>query len=254
MAARTKHPSARAPLAAPRGAATDMRARPLARTLTVAAVLFDLDGTLADSAGDLAAAVNRMRAERGLGAVPVAALRPHASAGARGLLGAGMGITPDDADYPALRDQFLEYYAAGLDRNTQLFDGIGALLDALDERSLPWGIVTNKAARFTQPVVAALRLDRRAGAIVSGDTTAHPKPHPAPLLHAAMLLGVDAARCAYVGDDLRDVVAGNAAGMATIVAEYGYLGERGCSDDWPATGWIDTPIELLDWLPGSPRR
>lgn len=234
--------------------AGDTPARPLARTLAVSAVLFDLDGTLADSAGDLAGAVNRMRAERGLRPVPVAALRPHASAGARGLLGAGLGVAPDAADYPVLRDQFLAYYAAALDRTTQLFDGIGALLDALDERALPWGIVTNKAARFTRPVVEALGLDRRAGAVVSGDTTAHPKPHPAPLLHAAMLLGVDAAHCAYVGDDLRDVVAGNAAGMATIVAEYGYLGEGGCSDDWPATGWIETPIELLDWLPASPHR
>ncbi|HEX6137117.1 MAG TPA: HAD-IA family hydrolase [Casimicrobiaceae bacterium] len=225
----------------------DVAARPLA----VAAVLFDLDGTLADTAGDLAGAVNRMRAERGLAPVPVAALRPHASAGARGLLGAGMGVTPDDADYKLLRDEFLAYYAAGLDRTTELFDGIAALLDALDARRLPWGIVTNKAARFTEPVVGALGLQGRAGAIVSGDTTAHPKPHPAPLLHAAALLDVDAARCVYVGDDLRDVIAGNAAGMATIVAEYGYLGEEGCADDWPATGWIDTPLRLLDWLPAK---
>jgi phosphoglycolate phosphatase len=223
----------------------DSRARPL----PVAAVLFDLDGTLADTAGDLAGAVNRMRAERGLAPVPVAALRPHASAGARGLLGAGMGVTPDDADYRPLRDEFLAYYAAGLDQTTELFDGIAALLDALDARGLPWGIVTNKATRFTEPVVGALGLQGRAGAIVSGDTTAHPKPHPAPLLHAATLLRVDAARCVYVGDDLRDVIAGNAAGMATIVAEYGYLGEEGCADDWPATGWIDAPLRLLDWLP-----
>ncbi|MGE5169020.1 MAG: phosphoglycolate phosphatase [Rudaea sp.] len=212
-------------------------------------VLFDLDGTLADSAGDLAFAVNRMRSERGLPAVPVEALRPHASAGARGLLGAGMGVAPGDADYPALRDQFLAYYAAALDRTTRLFEGIEAMLDALDARGLAWGIVTNKAARFTQPVVAALGLDRRTRAIVSGDTTPHPKPHPAPLLHAASLLGLEPRHCVYVGDDLRDVTAGNAAGMVTIVAEYGYLGAQGCADDWPATGWIDTPLALLDWLP-----
>lgn len=217
-------------------------------------VLFDLDGTLADSAGDLAAAVNRMRAERGLAPVPVASLRPHASAGARGLLGAGMGVMPDDADYPALRDTFLAYYAAALDRATRLFDEVPAMLDALGKRELAWGIVTNKAARFTAPVVAALGLDRRAGAIVSGDTTAHAKPHPAPLLHAAMLMGVQPSQCVYVGDDLRDVTAGNAAGMATIVAAYGYLGEPGCADDWPATGWIDTPLELLDWVPGTAAR
>lgn len=224
-------------------------ARPLARPLPVAAVLFDLDGTLADSAGDLAGAVNRIRAEHGLAPVPVDALRPHASAGARGLLNAGMGITPNDETYAALRDQFLAYYAAGLDRTTRLFEGVAALLDALDRRRLPWGIVTNKAVRFTEPVVRALRLDRRASVVVSGDTTPHAKPHPAPLLHAAERMNVDPANCVYVGDDLRDITAGNAANMATIVAEYGYLGEDGCADDWPATGWIDAPLGLLDWLP-----
>jgi phosphoglycolate phosphatase len=224
-------------------------ARSLPRALPVAAVLFDLDGTLADSAGDLAAAVNRMRADRRLPPVPVEAMRPHASAGARGLLGAGMGVRPDDPDYPRLRDQFLEYYAAELANTTALFDGVARMLDTLDARGLPWGIVTNKSQRFTGPVVAALGLAARASAIVSGDTTAHPKPHPAPLLHAATLMGVDASKCVYVGDDLRDVVAGNAAGMATIVAEYGYLGEAGCADDWPATGWIADPLRLLEWLP-----
>lgn len=228
----------------------DAQERPRARPLPVAAVLFDLDGTLADTAGDLAAAVNRMRRERGMSPVSVATLRPHASAGARGLLGAGMGVTPEHADYPTLRDQFLAYYASALAETTKLFDGIAALLDALDARALPWGIVTNKAERFTTPVIDALGLHERARAIVSGDTTAHPKPHPAPLLHAASLLGVDAKHCVYVGDDLRDVIAGNAAGMPVIVAEYGYLGEQGCADDWPATGWIGEPLALLDWLPG----
>ena len=232
----------------------DARARPPARALPVSAVLFDLDGTLADSAGDLAAAVNRMRAERGLAPVGVELLRPHASAGARGLLGAGMGVAPTDADYPNLRDTFLDYYAAGLDRTTRLFDGVAELLDALDTRALAFGIVTNKATRFTQRVVAALGLEHRAGAVVSGDTTAHPKPHPAPLLHAAALLRVAPEACVYVGDDLRDVTAGNAAGMATIVAEYGYLGEQGCADDWPATGWIERPLALLDWLPARGER
>ena len=227
----------------------DVQVRPHPRALPVSAVLFDLDGTLADSAGDLAGAVNRIRGERGLPPVAVAALRPHASAGARGLLGAGMGVTPDDAEYPALRDRFLGYYAEALAETTALFDGIAPMLDALDARGLAWGIVTNKAARYTRPVVDALRLTHRARTIVSGDTTAHPKPHPAPLLHAAEALGLAAGQCAYVGDDLRDVIAGNAAGMATIVAEYGYLGEHGCADDWPATGWIATPLALLDWLP-----
>ena len=234
--------------------ASDARSRPPPRALAVKAVLFDLDGTLADSAGDLAGAINRIRRERGLPPVTVASMRPYASAGARGLLGAGMGVAPDDAEYSALREQFLAYYEAGLAETTALFDGIETLLDRLDARGLPFGIVTNKAARYTQPVVAALGLDARAGAIVSGDTTAHPKPHPAPLLHAAELLGVAATECVYVGDDLRDVIAGNAAGMPTIAAEYGYLGEAGCADDWPATGWIAAPLELLDWLPYAPPR
>ena len=219
------------------------------RVLPVSVVLFDLDGTLADSAGDLAGAVNRIRAERGLAPVGVDVLRPHASAGARGLLAAGMGVKPDDSDYLELRDRFLVYYAEGLANTTALFHGVAPLLDGLEARGLRWGIVTNKAERYTRPVLSALGLADRARAVVSGDTTAHPKPHPAPLLHATELLAVDPTQCVYVGDDLRDVTAGNAAGMSTIVAEYGYLGEGGCADDWPATGWIERPLDLLDWLP-----
>ncbi|MDE2358055.1 MAG: HAD-IA family hydrolase [Betaproteobacteria bacterium] len=230
----------------------DRAPRPRPTTLPVAAVLFDLDGTLADTAGDLALAVNRIRRVRGLEPLPVEALRAHASAGARGLLGAGMGVAPDHADYPQLRDEFLANYAAGLAMTTRLFDGVAALLRELDARMLRWGIVTNKATRFTQPVVEALGLDARAGVIVSGDTTAHPKPHPEPLLHAARLLEVDASQCVYVGDDLRDVIAGNAAGMSTIVAEYGYLGNPASADEWPATGWIAEPLALLQWLPQTP--
>jgi len=222
-----------------------------AQPLPAQAVLFDLDGTLADTAGDLAGALNRLRADRGLAPVPVQSLRAHASSGARGLLGAGLGVAPDHADYPALRDAFLAYYEQGLAVTTRLFDGVAALLDALDARGLRWGVVTNKAQRFTGPVVQALGLAPRAGVVVSGDTTAHAKPHPAPLLHAAAALRLDASACVYVGDDLRDVVAGNSAGMATIVADYGYLGESGSSEGWPATGWIDRPLDLLDWLPAG---
>jgi phosphoglycolate phosphatase len=229
----------------------DGRRRPAPRALAVAAVLFDLDGTLADTAGDLAGALNRVRADRGLPPVPVDGLRPHASAGARGLLGAGLDVTPDDPDYPALRDAFLTYYAAGLDVTTRLFDGVAAVLDALDARGLRWGVVTNKAERYTAPVIEALGLARRAAVVVSGDTTAHAKPHPAPLLHAAEALAIAPAACVYVGDDLRDVVAGNSAGMATLVAEYGYLGESGSSEGWPATGWIERPLDLLGWLPSA---
>ncbi len=223
-------------------------AGPAPRPLAITGVLFDLDGTLADTAGDLAGALNRVRADRGLPPVPAAGLRAHASSGARGLLGAGMGVAPDHPDYAELRDRFLAYYAEGLAITTHLFEGVSTLLDALDARGIAWGVVTNKAQRFTVPVVAALGLATRSAVIVSGDTTPHPKPHPAPLLHAAAALDLPPTACAYVGDDLRDVIAGNAAGMPTLVAQYGYLGESGTSHDWPATGWIAHPLGLLDWL------
>jgi 2-phosphoglycolate phosphatase len=219
------------------------------RPLAVDAVLFDLDGTLADTAGDLAGALNRVRGDRGLPPLPVAALRAHASAGARGMLQAGMGIGPDAIEFVALRDAFLEHYTRCLAETTALFDGVAELLDALDQRGLRWGIVTNKASRFTAPVVAALGLAHRAGTIVSGDTTPHAKPHPAPMHHAAGELGLEPARCAYVGDDLRDVLAGNAAGMPTLVARWGYLGSGEPHETWPATGGADAPLDLLDWLP-----
>jgi len=226
-------------------------ARTTPRPLPVDAVLFDLDGTLADTAGDLALALNRVRADRRLPPVPLADLRAHASSGARGLLGAGMGITPESADYEELREAFLAHYSACLAETTVLFAGVAELLDALEQRRMRWGIVTNKFSRYTGPVVNALALADRASTVVSGDTTPHAKPHPAPLLHAAGELKVPASRCIYVGDDLRDIVAGNAAGMPTIVAEYGYMGNGGNSDTWPATGWIADPLALLAWLPAT---
>ncbi|GIK86678.1 MAG: HAD-IA family hydrolase [Burkholderiales bacterium] len=225
---------------------------PEARPLAVDAVLFDLDGTLADTAGDLAGALNAIRRERGLAPLPVEDLRAHASAGARGMLQAGLGIGPGDDGYDALRDAFLAHYAACLAETTRLFDGVAGLLDALDARGFAWGIVTNKAGRFTRPVVAALGLAGRAGTVVSGDTTPHAKPHPAPMHHAARELGVAAQRCVYVGDDLRDVLAGNAAGMATLVARWGYLGTGEPHDAWPAHGGADAPLGLLHWLPARP--
>jgi phosphoglycolate phosphatase len=226
-------------------------ARTAARPLPIDAVLFDLDGTLADTAGDLGLALNRVRADRRLPPVPLADLRAHASSGARGLLGAGMGITPESADYEELREAFLAHYSACLAETTVLFAGVAELLDALEQRRMRWGIVTNKFSRYTGPVVSALALADRASTVVSGDTTPHAKPHPAPLLHAAGELNVPPSRCIYVGDDLRDIVAGNAAGMPTIVAEYGYMGNGGASDTWPATGWIANPLALLDWLPAT---
>ncbi|MEM5435234.1 HAD-IA family hydrolase [Paraburkholderia diazotrophica] len=211
-------------------------------------ILFDLDGTLADTAPDLAAAVNKMRHERGLEMVPLEQLRPLASAGARGLLGGAFGIGPEHHDYSSMREEFLANYEADLCIETTLFPGIGDILDELDARGVRWGIVTNKVARLTEPLVAQLGLDTRAGCVVSGDTTPHSKPHPAPLLHAAKELDLPAERVVYVGDDLRDVQAGFAAGMVTVAAAYGY-----CGNDIPPTQWharhvVNSPAELLELL------
>jgi phosphoglycolate phosphatase len=211
-------------------------------------ILFDLDGTLADTAPDLAAAVNRMRHDRGLEMVPLEQLRPLASAGARGLLGGAFGIGPEHHDYASMRDEFLANYEADLCIETILFPGIGEILDDLDARGVRWGIVTNKVARLTEPLVAQLGLDTRAGCVVSGDTTPHSKPHPAPLLHAAKELDLSPERIVYVGDDLRDVQAGFAAGMVTVAAAYGY-----CGNDIPPTQWhakhvVNSTAELLGLL------
>ena len=196
------------------------------------AVLFDLDGTLADTAPDLAAAVNKMRHDRGLEMLPLDDLRPLASAGARGLIGGAFGIGPEHQGFASMREEFLANYEADLCIETTLFPGIGEILNELDERGVRWGIVTNKVARLTDPLVEQLGLDLRAGCVVSGDTTPHSKPHPAPLLHAAKELDIQPERVVYVGDDLRDVQAGFAAGMVTVAAAYGY-----CGTDLPPTQW-----------------
>jgi 2-phosphoglycolate phosphatase len=222
--------------------------------LAVDAVLFDLDGTLADTAPDLAAALNRVRLAQGLAALPLAALRPYASHGARGLLEAGMGIRPEHPAFATLREAFLEQYAGALCVETTLFAEVAGVLDALDALALRWGIVTNKAQRFTMPLVHALGLAQRAGTVVCGDTTAHSKPHPAPLLYAAERLGVAPQRCVYVGDAQRDVLAGTAAGMPTLVARYGYIEPQDEPAQWDAAGMIDSPSALLDWLPAPAAR
>ncbi|WLE58442.1 phosphoglycolate phosphatase [Burkholderia plantarii] len=212
------------------------------------AVLFDLDGTLADTAPDLAGAVHKMQRERGLPETPLDALRPLASAGARGLLGGGFGIAPGAPEYEAMRVEFLANYAAAICVNTTLFPGIAELLDALDARGVRWGIVTNKATRLTEPLVALLGLAPRAASIVCGDTTAHSKPHPAPLLHAAGQMGIAPQRIVYVGDDLRDIQAGTAAGMATIAAAYGYCGDGAPPETWQAQHFAATTDALHELL------
>jgi phosphoglycolate phosphatase len=212
------------------------------------AILFDLDGTLVDSAPDLAGAANDMRAARGLPAVPYERLRRMVGSGARGLVGAAFGAAPGDAGYDALRDEFLARYEARSTLETRVFDDMARVLDALDARALPWGIVTNKIERYTGAIVRGLGLAARARAIVCGDTTPHAKPHPAPLLEAARRLGVAPAACTYVGDDLRDVQAGRAAGMATIVAGWGYLGAGEGVEAWQADAVAQHPLDLLPFF------
>jgi phosphoglycolate phosphatase len=208
-------------------------------------VLFDLDGTLADTAPDLAAAANRQRTQRGLPALPYAELRPLASHGARGLIGRALGVGPEDPSFAALRTEFLDFYEHALCVHTRLFDGMAQALVALESAGLRWGIVTNKPARYTDPLVERLGLAQRAAVVVSGDTTAHAKPHPAPIEHALAHCGVSPERAVYVGDDLRDIEAGRAARTRTVAARYGYLGAGLPVEHWGADEIITTPGELL---------
>lgn len=216
----------------------------------IRAVLFDLDGTLIDSAPDLGAAVNRMRVKRGLSEMSDAELRPYASHGARGLVGAGFSVTPDHPEYPSLRDEFLAAYATALCVRTTIFPEVPALLDALDAARLPWGIVTNKASRFTWPLLDTLRLRGRTPCVICGDSAARAKPFPDPLFAAAALLNLPAEQCLYVGDAERDIQAGIAAGMPTVVARYGYILHTEHPEQWAADGHVESPLALMAWLRG----
>lgn len=214
----------------------------------IAAVLFDLDGTLIDSAPDLSAAADQMRVARGMPSLPLDAYRHMAGAGARGMLEIAFGITPDAPDFSAMREEFFSNYAACMTERTYAFDGVQELIAHLEQRQLLWGVVTNKSSRFTDPLTGAMPLFVNAGAIVSGDTTPHAKPHPAPLLEAARQLGVPPEQCVYVGDDERDIVAGLAAGMKTVAASYGYLGKKTEIQAWGAHAEINSPLALLQLL------
>lgn len=215
---------------------------------SVRAVFFDLDGTLADTAPDLGGALNELLVESGRAPLDMSVLRPHVSAGTRGMLGVGFGLKPDDADYPALAKRFLELYEVRLCDGTRLFDGITALLDQLDSRGIHWGIVTNKPARFTLPIADCLKVSHRATAIISGDSTPNPKPAPDGLLLACAQAGVPPRLTLYVGDDLRDIQAAHAAGMKAIAAAWGYLGDGLPIDAWGADTITAAPLDLLDLL------
>ena len=212
------------------------------------AVLFDLDGTLIDSAPDLGAAADEMRTDRGMASIPLHRYRSMAGAGARGMLGVAFDITPEAPEFLALREEFFIKYERRMLRNTLVFDGVPELITALTLFGVPWGVVTNKSARFTEPLTGAMPLFATAGAVVSGDTTPFSKPHPEPLFEAARRLGVDPTACVYVGDDERDIIAGRAAGMWTVAATYGYLGVQADVTLWQADATISFPMALLALL------
>lgn len=214
-------------------------------TPTTQCVLFDLDGTLVDSAPDLGYAANLVREALGLAHLPLADYRPQASNGARGLLKVALGIAMDHPDYEARKALFLKFYEANLTTHSSLFDGIAELLTELDAAGLHWGIVTNKAGWLAEPIVAQLGFAANCRCLISGDSTPHPKPAPDGLLLAARKIGVAPEACIYVGDDLRDVVAGRAAGMPTIAAGWGYLGADPDLSNWQADAIAPTPADVL---------
>lgn len=214
----------------------------------VRAVLFDLDGTLLDSAPDLAAAANVVRRNAGMDDLPLAQYRPFVGTGARGMLRIALGLQPDMPEFDSKREEFFQAYEGLLMQHSGLFAGVPQLVQALEQQGYPWGVVTNKSERFTLPIAQQEATLGRAAVVVCGDTTPHSKPHPAPLLHACELLGVLPEHAIYVGDDERDMQAARAAGMRGVAADYGYLGGVSSTAAWNPDAAIKNPLELLNLL------
>ena len=217
-------------------------------THKIRTVLFDLDGTLADTAPDLAHALNTLLVEQGKKALPYETIRPEVSHGATALIKLGFGVGPGDAGFDRLRERFLTLYSADLCKHTKPFAGIESLLKSLQQQGINWGIVTNKPAFLTDPLVAGLKLTPAPACVVSGDTVANRKPHPEPMLLACTQAGSQPRECLYVGDAERDIIAGRHAGMKTLVALFGYISKDETPQNWGADGMIRTPREILDWL------
>jgi N-acetyl-D-muramate 6-phosphate phosphatase len=215
------------------------------------AALFDLDGTLLDTAADMVHALNLLRLEQALSPLPFALLRLQVSNGGVAMMRSAFPDT-EGPQFERLHQRFLDIYRANLVVHTQLFAGFETVLSRLEQCAIPWGIVTNKAAWLTEPLLAALGLRQRAGCVLSGDTLPERKPHPRPLLVAAEQLGLAPAQCVYVGDALRDVQAANAAGMCALGAQFGYLNPADEPQHWPVAGWLATPHDLLPWLDLAP--
>lgn len=215
----------------------------------IRAVLFDLDGTLIDSAPDLAAAADKMRTDRGLPSVAYEKYRPMAGAGARGMLGVAFDMTPEHPNFVAWREEFFYNYEMCLTQRTKAFVGVEELLATLSMRGLAWGIVTNKSMRFTDALVRQMPILHDAAVVISGDTTAHAKPHPEPMFEASRRLKTATQHCVYVGDDKRDIDAGKAAGMPSLAATWGYMGSHDVSL-WNADASLKEPDCVLNWLDG----
>ncbi len=211
-------------------------------------VLFDLDGTLLDTAPDMAAALNRLLIEEGRSPLPFEAIRPYVSHGAIALVKLGFGLAPDAPGFAALRQRFLDHYAQAVAVDTALFPGMAELLLAIEQADRPWGIVTNKPTSLTLPLLEAMGLTARCGVLVCGDTLPQRKPDPAPLLHAARRLGRTPDSCWYVGDAIGDVQAALAAGMPVLIAAYGYLATDDRPGDWGAHGIALQAADLTRWL------
>jgi len=215
---------------------------------TFDAFLFDLDGTLVDTAPDLGYALNCLREQEGLPPIAHPKIRAVASHGAAGLLKLGFDISPDHDDFPALQKRFLRLYQDNITRESRLFTGFEKVLETLEDRGIAWGVITNKPAFLTEPLLAGLNLTERAACVVSGDTTEHSKPHPAPMLHACSVISIEPQRCLYVGDAQRDIEAGNNVNMHTVVAQFGYLSEADQPELWQADAFINQPEDLLKWI------
>jgi 2-phosphoglycolate phosphatase len=213
------------------------------------AVLFDMDGTLLDTAPDMVGALNALRGERNLAPLPYEVVRSAVSHGAARVVRTGFESV-GEPEFTQLQQRFLQIYRGALSAHTRLFPGMLEVLDELDARGLKYGIVTNKAAWLTEPLLEQLQLRNRFACVVSGDTLAQRKPHPLPLLHAAALAGVAPEACVYVGDAQRDVEAAHAAGMPALVANYGYLRADEDSRAWGGDIYLQQPLDLLDWLRG----
>lgn len=212
------------------------------------AVFFDLDGTLADTAPDLAAALNQLLTEHHQPTLPFTKIRPVVSHGGNALIQLAFGITETNPDFLSIRERFLRIYLTRLHNSTQLFEGMGAVLDTLESRQITWGVITNKPVWLTNPLMKKLGLTDRAGCIVCGDSTTHPKPHPAPMLLACEMTNSVPASSLYIGDAERDITAGRAAGMQTLVALYGYIDQDEAPEQWQAAGMISAPGEIIDWI------